>query len=239
MTYARTVLQEGAYFSISPLNVKDSMWQHCRIVIAGLDPRKIQKCWAPSSIEWQSPTALILVFFYAPPLDTVISAPQVLVDADGKRRYKSFTWPEYLQYQRDKMFEKGKDEAWLEAFALWSAVVRHNYASGTKTLTRHCAGVLSFVRHVFRSMANYSMKKIWARICYQAIGTKKLNSKGTDRCPCHAHHSHQVAAFGTLSPKLDEDNQHTVTPWPMLYGGRGHGAVGQLTRFCTWCGQHT
>ncbi|KAG6555681.1 hypothetical protein Mapa_002918 [Marchantia paleacea] len=39
---------------------------------------------------------LSLVFFYAPPLDCEISAPEKFIDADNPRLYKSFTWKEYL-----------------------------------------------------------------------------------------------------------------------------------------------
>lgn len=60
---------------------------------------------------------LSLVFFYAPPLATLISAPDALV-AQGKNRYRSFTWGEYLDFQKQHNFEKGKDETWLQGFAL-------------------------------------------------------------------------------------------------------------------------
>lgn len=61
---------------------------------------------------------LSLVFFYAPPLETVISAPQQLVETDHKRMYKSFTWGEYLGFLKKQNFEKGKNETWLQGFAL-------------------------------------------------------------------------------------------------------------------------
>lgn len=61
---------------------------------------------------------LSLVFFYAPSLDAVISAPPELVQADRKRRYKSFTWGEYLDYLKRQNYEKGKNEQWVEGFAL-------------------------------------------------------------------------------------------------------------------------
>ncbi|XP_024371460.1 gibberellin 20 oxidase 1-D [Physcomitrium patens] len=61
---------------------------------------------------------LSLVFFYAPPLETVITAPDAIIQADGKRRYKSFTWAEYLNFLKRQNFEKGKNERWVEGFAL-------------------------------------------------------------------------------------------------------------------------
>lgn len=61
---------------------------------------------------------LSLAFFYAPPFETLISAPQELVRADRKRRYRSFTWGEFLDHLKKQNFEKGKDETWLQSFAL-------------------------------------------------------------------------------------------------------------------------
>lgn len=59
-----------------------------------------------------------LVFFYAPPFDTVIRAPEAIVQADGKRRYRNFTWGEFLEFLKKQNFEKGKHESWLHGFAL-------------------------------------------------------------------------------------------------------------------------
>ena len=46
-----------------------------------------------------------LVFFYAPALDVAIAAPDAIVRADGGRRYKSFTWGEYLGYLKQHNYE--------------------------------------------------------------------------------------------------------------------------------------
>ena len=59
-----------------------------------------------------------LVFFYAPALDVAIAAPDAIVRADGGRRYKSFTWGEYLGYLKQHNYEKGKHEHWVDRFAL-------------------------------------------------------------------------------------------------------------------------
>jgi gibberellin 20-oxidase len=61
---------------------------------------------------------LSLAFFYAPSLDTLISAPDALVQADRRRRYKNFTWGEYLDYLKQQNYEKGKNEQWVDRFAL-------------------------------------------------------------------------------------------------------------------------
>lgn len=61
---------------------------------------------------------LSLVFFYAPPYETKIAAPDAIVGKDGRRRFRSFTWGEYLEFLKTQKFEKDKNQTWLQAFAL-------------------------------------------------------------------------------------------------------------------------
>ena len=60
-----------------------------------------------------------VAFFLTPAsFDTVISAPHEIVQADGKREYKSFTYGEYLEFVNTHACKEGKTTVqWLPSFA--------------------------------------------------------------------------------------------------------------------------
>jgi len=109
------VCKDGKWITVKPLrgafvvNVGDNLqaWTNGRF--KSVEHRAVLNDKVPR---------LSLVFFYAPPFETVISAPDSIVQADRKRRYKNFTWGEYLEFLKKLKFEKGKNETWLQFFAV-------------------------------------------------------------------------------------------------------------------------